>query len=241
MWRPLVRAVLPVRARTWIKDTVRIRLPQHYRRLLHGDTSQFGEVSNLRKLLPPGLPKWIVDVGAHDGYTTSNSYPFVSDGWNAVLIEPLPDNFRKLKELYNGNPRVQLVHSACGDKAGILPFYIKSDPKAASFEATLCSDDAPGRAWTHSAQTIPVQVELLTDILRRTNCPPEFGILDVDAEGFDLEVLKGLDFHQFRPMFILSEANDERPDKNEEKFNLLTQNGYQFVKQVVCNSIWRRV
>jgi FkbM family methyltransferase len=241
MLRPLVRAVLPVRTRTWIKDTVRIRIPQHYRRLLHGDTSQFGEVSALRKLLPADVPKWIVDVGAHDGLTTSNSYPFVQDGWEAILIEPLPENFRLLKERYNGNPHVQLVQSACGDKPGVLPFYVHPDPKAGSFVATLCSDNAPGRGWTHSAQTISVQVELLTEILRRTNCPADFGILDVDAEGFDLEVLNGLDLKQFRPMFILTEANDERPETNEEKFALLKQAGFEFVQQVSCNSIWRRI
>ena len=53
----------------------------------------------------------ILDVGAHDGITFSNSRALIERGWRAVLAEPSPDAFLKLIELYGKEERVDLVNA----------------------------------------------------------------------------------------------------------------------------------
>jgi hypothetical protein len=67
---------------------------RYYSRLiLRGDQSQFGEITVARRLLRPGWPKYVVEVGAFDAKKFSNSYGFICEGWQAVLVEPPPANF----------------------------------------------------------------------------------------------------------------------------------------------------
>jgi hypothetical protein len=67
---------------------------------LSPDLSQSGEVTVLRQLVKEvECQKFIVDVGANDGVTISNSLPFIDAGWRGILIEPAPAGFNKL----NGN------------------------------------------------------------------------------------------------------------------------------------------
>jgi FkbM family methyltransferase len=232
--------VIPAPMRTWIKDTVRLRIPQAYRKTFYGDTSQFGEVTVLKSLLPPGSVKWLVDVGAHDGVAASNSLPLIRAGWEAILIEPLPANFAALQKLHGANPRVRLVQCACAEQPGELPFYVHPDANGGSFLGTLSHDQNKAMQWTQSAQTIHVKVERLTDVLQNAGCPQEFSLLSTDTEGFDLEVFRGLDFQKFRPQFILTEQYAEEPQKDAAKFALLKENGYRFIRQIGCNSLWQR-
>ena len=55
---------------------------------LFKDTTFKGEFRAMQKLLGQDCPRIIVDVGAHNGFYASNSYPYVARGWRAVLIEP---------------------------------------------------------------------------------------------------------------------------------------------------------
>jgi glycosyltransferase involved in cell wall biosynthesis len=65
--------------------------------------------------------------------------------------------------------------------------------------------------------------------------PPDFGLLTIDAECMDLEVLQGLDFSRWRPRIIITE--DYMP-KFPAKSELLKKNGYQLRTQIAGNSIW---
>jgi hypothetical protein len=83
--------------------------------------------------------------------------------------------------------------------------------------------------------TIMVQVERLTDVLAAQKISPDIGLLTVDVEGMDLEVLQGLDFSRWRPRIIITE---DYPPKVPAKSELLKKNGYQFRTRVDVNSIW---
>src|SRR4051812_46949192 len=80
------RCRAPIALRTWFRD----------------DPSQAGEVTALRRIVRPDWPRALVDVGANDGRTVSNTYTFVRDGWTAVLLEPNPATFERLKRTHAG-------------------------------------------------------------------------------------------------------------------------------------------
>lgn len=80
-----------------------------------------------------------------------------------------------------------------------------------------------------------VRVERLTDVLAAQQIPEDFGLLTIDAECMDLEVLQGLDFSRWHPRIIITE--DYMP-KFQAKAELLQKNGYQLQTQVAGKSIW---
>jgi FkbM family methyltransferase len=209
-----------------------MNLRQFVKYWLWRDTTHRGEFAALRRLMTMGFPRIVVDVGANDGFYGSNSFPFVARGWRAILVEPHPKVFAKLQKLHRARPNVTCLNLACAEKSGTFPLYVGNDGEAPS-TSTLSGD--PELLNLRTQGTIMVRVERLTDILVAQKIPPDIGLLTVDVEGMDLEVLQGLDFSCWRPRIIITE---DYPPKVPAKSELLKKNGYQFRTRVDVNSIW---
>ena len=212
-----------------VSKTVSMNLRQFVKYWLWRDTTHRGEFAALRRLMPPDFPRSVVDVGANDGFYGSNSFPFVARDWRALLIEPHPQVFAQLQKLHRSRREVKCLNIACSGEQGTLPLFLGKDPST----STLSNDPALLESRTHD--TIQVAVERLSDVLAAENFPPDFGLLSIDAEGMDLEVLQGLDFSHWRPRMIITE--DYMP-KFADKSALLTSSGYQLQLQIAGNSIW---
>ena len=209
-----------------------MNLRQFVKYWLWRDTTHRGEFAALRRLMTMGFPRIVVDVGANDGFYGSNSFPFVARGWRSVLVEPHPKVFAKLQKLHRSRPNVTCLNLACAEKSGTFPLYVGNDGEAPS-TSTLSGD--PELLNLRTQGTIMVQVERLTDVLAAQKISPDIGLLTVDVEGMDLEVLQGLDFSRWRPRIIITE---DYPPKVPAKSELLKKNGYQFRTRVDVNSIW---
>ena len=182
------------------------------------DVSQHGEASVLAALAVDDWPRYLVDVGAHDGQSLSNSFPFLSLGWAGVLVEPLPAAFERLAALHADRPGVRCVQAACGEREGRMPLSMGSDGPL-PMTSRLGGDGG-----------VEVSVRTLTSVLDEAGAPAEFSFLLVDAEGMDGSVLAGLDFDRFRPRVVVTE--DAAP-------HLLEERGYVLYAVVgAVNSIW---
>ena len=80
-----------------------------------------------------------------------------------------------------------------------------------------------------------VPVEPLATVLEKQGLPRQFGIISIDTEGLDYEVLKGLDLSVWRPRLVVTE--DYKP-KLEEKAEYLRSKGYRHAAQCIDNAIW---
>ncbi len=212
--------------------TSRMNLRQFIKFWLWRDTTHQGEFAALRRLMTPDFPRIVVDVGACNGFYGSNSFPFAARGWRSVLVEPHPKVFARLQKLHQARPNVTCLNLACAEKTGIFPLHVGDDGEAPS-TSTLSGD--PELLKTRTKGTIEVRVERLTDVLAAQQIPQDFGLLTIDAECMDLEVLQGLDFTRWRPRIIITE--DYMP-KFPAKSELLKKSGYQLRTQIAGNSIW---
>ena len=210
----------------------RMNLRQFVKYWLWRDTTHRGEFAALRQLMTPDFPRIVVDVGANNGFYGSNSFPFVARGWRSLLVEPHPKVFAHLQKLHQAKPNVTCLNLACAEKSGTFPLHVGNDGEAPS--TSTLSDD-PELLKTRTKGTIMVRVERLTDVLAAQQIPEDFGLLTMDAECMDLEVLQGLDFSRWRPRIIITE--DYMP-KFPAKSELLQKNGYQLQTQIAGNSIW---
>ncbi len=221
-----------------VRYVSRYRLP-FLRRLLFSDTSEHGEYLAIKHLLPDS-PPFVVEVGANDGCLASNSYPLIRRGWSAILIEPNPEVFKRLQALHGNKPKVQLVNCACGDRSGVLPLYLGHDEGTGGC-ATLSTESSAWFSAVRTSAAINVPVETLTSVLSDHHCPADFGLLSVDTEGFDQEVLQGLDFSRFSPRIILTE-DSKSDDRSADlaKAERLRRHGYLLWRRIYCNDIWIR-
>jgi FkbM family methyltransferase len=194
------------------------------------DVSQHGEASIVAALVEPGWPRYLVDVGAHDGRSLSNSFPFLALGWAGTLVEPLPQAFEQLAQRYADRPDVHCVRAACSNWDGEGRLDV-GDDGGAPMTSTL-----GGRA---SRGGLAVTVRTLTAVLEETDAPGDFSLLLVDAEQKDYEVLAGLDFDRYRPRVVVTEDDIAHPARHAEKYALLRERGYVLYTLVGgTNSIW---
>lgn len=201
------------------------------------DRSQHGEVTILRQILDTyECEPFIVDVGAHDGISLSNSLPFIESGWRAVLVEASPFIFEKLKANHTHRAGVNCVNVACSNVSGEADLYIGNDGPD-GFLSTLSTEDSAWYAKARSDRTVRVKTDTLTSILRHADAPKS-GILLVDCEGLDYQVLCGLDFSAFRPVAIITEEYELNTEMHAAKYSLLIRNGYSLFQKAGCNTVW---
>jgi len=201
--------------------------------LLFRDTTMKGEFRIMRRLVQGDWPQIFVDVGANNGFYGSNSFPFVARGWRSVLIEPHPRAFERLQKLHTGKSSTTCLNIACADEAGEFPLYLSVNDD--SSRATLCADDTAMFRRDRSNNFKMVRVERLDTVLKAHGIPDDFGILSIDAEGMDYEVLLGLDLKRWRPRLIVTEDSGSKVEKKAKR---LAEHQYQQVDKCDANSFW---
>jgi FkbM family methyltransferase len=156
----------------------------------------------------------VLQVGAFDGVANDPiAKPLRTFGWDGILIEPQPSPFASLQSVYEGNERVQLFNVAIGDSDGHQPMFMieGGDAQWASFSRRhLESQPSPG------GEIVEIEVETCTfaTVLERAGSP-EIDILQIDAEGYDYELLKLFDVPRRRPAIINYEHRHlSRADRN---------------------------
>jgi FkbM family methyltransferase len=213
-----------------------VKLKHWIRFLLCRDSTWHGQFAVLGPLLlrQPGVERTVVDVGANDGFYSSNSYPFIARGWRALLIEPHPAAFRQAQRLHKRRKRVALVNAACSDQDGDLELQTYAEDDGGSHSALNGSSDLARDAARAPGEKFRVKVRRLESLLAEFQIPQGFGLLTVDTEGHDLRVFQGANLARYAPRVIITEKN---PD-DEEKFAYLRDNGYRFHAALDYDTVW---
>ncbi len=144
----------------------------------------------------------VVDVGAHNGETFSNSLFFEeSRGWKAICIEPIPTVFKKLVAR---RPNSINVNVACSEKDGEADFIMNSG--GTEMLSGLYNDFDPRHHARVKRENSMVNNEGTTCICKvpvraLQNILDEHGIshinyLSIDVEGAEFSVLKGINFNK---------------------------------------------
>ena len=142
-------------------------------------------------------PGFYVDVGCHHPRRGSNTYGFYKSGWRGVLIDMEDDKVRVAKL---ARRRDIVVQAAVSDRVEKVDIYSPGD---FSTNATI---DAEAAAHHPEYQRLhQIETETLTDVLERCDCPSEFDFLNIDCEGNDFRVLKGLVLDRYAPKVICIE------------------------------------
>ena len=141
-----------------------------------------------------------VDVGAADPVNLSVTKWFYDLGWSGLNLEP---NRQLFDRLVADRPRDINLDCGAGAVASEAQFFELDVGELSSFDPRV-RDNAQSNGKPPLTRTVAVIP--LTDLLRQ-HCPERaIDFLKIDVEGWEAEVLKGLDLRHYRPIIILVEA-----------------------------------
>ena len=182
----------------------------------------------------------VVQIGANDGVHSDPVNPFIEQyGWRGVLVEPVPDHFRRLQDTYEGYDNVTLVNSAISDQEGEMTMYAAQDLQDGqlnplrgkdSFDyETIAKHDLGVSDVDAFIEPINVPAIRLDTLLQEQGIE-EIDYLAIDTEGHDGVVLSQLDMQQHRPQFVLFEHCHLEPRESDRLNSGLEASGYELTR-----------
>ena len=141
-------------------------------------------VNAMRRILRPR--DVFVDIGANIGYLSAVAADIVGPDGQIHAFEPVPEYFKRLQQFAALNPRYSLELNACavGDAKRTQQIFVTREPG----QSTLVS------CYKTAAEVVssrPVPVVRLDAYLAEKEIA-QVRLIKIDAEGFELPVLQGL-------------------------------------------------
>ncbi len=133
-------------------------------------------------------PGHLLDIGANDGQTLSNSRALIEyKDWSGLLVEPSPTAFKKLNSLYKDNDLVECLNVAIANEKGRIEFYDMESHLGkgdTSLLSTAVVSELPKWAATTEFKKIKVKAVTYAEII------DTYDFITIDCEGLDLDVLR---------------------------------------------------
>jgi FkbM family methyltransferase len=188
---------------------------------------------------------FFIEAGGNDGISQSNTLHFERyRGWRGLLIEPIPELAWHCRLFRPGAVTVNAALGTIeqrGRRVAMTYCNLMSTVEGAmrSKEEERRHIDAGAAVQKVTPYRLTVPCRALTDILARYEIG-RIDLLSVDVEGYEENVLRGIDFGRFRPRYMLIEARfRERVEKavspDYELAAELTERDLLFRARVDCN------
>jgi FkbM family methyltransferase len=187
----------------------------------------------------------VLQVGAMDGKRYDPIYAFMRHyRWHGLLLEPLPDLFAELTRNYAGQPNVTLVNAAIAETDGDRPMLRVRREAVRDGAVPLWAEGLgtffPERnalggvgldAQQHAAIMAHSQEERVACLTLRSLAKrwplPSVDLLQVDAEGCELAILRQVDSAGYKPRVIHMEHWALPPNERGQLLGLLGERGYR--------------
>lgn len=162
---------------------------------------------------------FFIELGAFDGIFQSNTYFFEKNrDWSGILIEPSHNMYQKC--LINRPKSIVLNYACVSNK------YLNKKIKGDFNGKPISSINSMRRK---NNKLIEVNAITLTKILDKYKDKfKNIDLLSLDTEGYELNILKGLNFQKYRPNYLLIEIYNKAFEKI---LNFLKSQNYK----LICN------
>jgi len=169
--------------------------------------------SYLNKL---GEKGFYLEVGAADGISQSNTYNLERLGnWTGILIEPDIDIYKLCRKNRPNN----FIYNCALVSASYNNKYISFTPNVCPLMTNISNK-------IDSVDKKTVEAKTLNSILKEHNRNLDF--CSIDVEGYELNLLNGLNLEKYRPRLICIEITYNKT----EIFKIMKQNDYKLIDQI---------
>ena len=182
---------------------------------------KFNSINNLDKKLLKYLnfkDGFYIECGANDGVNQSNTWYFEKSlNWRGILIEPNKQIFEELKK--NRSSKNIFKNVA----------LVSEDFKNKNEEIYLTKNNLESKLTNvFTPLNQKVFIETLNNILKEINVN-KINLFSLDVEGYEEEVLRGLNLNSFDIDYILIETNNlDKINSILKSFNYILQENLSF-------------
>ena len=156
---------------------------------------------------------FFIEVGANDGFTQSNTYYLEKFlGWSGILIEPIPDLFEQCRRTRRNSKvfNCALVSNEHSSKAVSMRYAnLMSLTEGAFADHSIENEHISAGLKVQNidgSYKIDVPARTLESVLDDVkDKPATIDFFSLDVEGYELNVLKGLNLERYRPRYLLLE------------------------------------
>lgn len=201
--------------------------------------SQSGEDIILQHLFCEKKSGFYVDVGSNHPMRLSNTYILYKKGFRGINIDATPGSMKLFRKI---RPKDINLEIPISDKEMELPYYMFNDSALNTF------DDSWAKDWINNSKycnrgikllkTEKLKTATLTEVLDKyLPKNTQIDCLSVDVEGFDISVLKSLNFFKYKPKIIIVELFIESFEEifNEEIYKYLKNYNYNVFAKTYLN------
>ncbi len=182
------------------------------------------------------------EIGANDGDQHDFLRPYVeAGGWTGLMVEPVPYVFNRLQRRYGAIPGVTLVNVAVGPAEGRFPFFHLAEAPGQglpqwydgigsfSKEEVLSHrdhiPDIDGRLVESVVDTVPL------DVLCERHGIDRLDLILLDTEGYDWEIIRGLDLDAWSPRLLIYEHFHLSPGDRRAAREHMAAAGYETLEE----------
>lgn len=197
-----------------------------YKYLYHPKKGSLSEFLNAYSLSKKG-DFTVIQIGANDGISNDPIHKFIKrDNWKGVLLEPQKFVYTEFtKKIYSRNSGINVLNAAIGAEDGTLSMYkigfsttrwatglssFSKDQVLKAFEngivAYNCKKYGETIPTDKSKWTTQEDVRVISpeSLIREFNIK-NIDLLQIDAEGYDLEVIRIFDLKKYNPKVVIFE------------------------------------
>jgi len=174
----------------------------------------------------------VVEIGAADGITNSNSLRLIEEGWGAILVEPNFNNYSKIITLHGNNKLVSVENCGCSNLTKTETLYIDhndSYQQLSTFspkQVQKCKD-----MYNCEFEEAEVNVIKTSELFEKYNLK-KIEFLSIDTESFDFNVVLGIDFNVVDIELICVE--------DQEVSDIIISKGYTLIYRTMSNLIFKK-
>ncbi|MET3879059.1 FkbM family methyltransferase [Chitinophaga sp. OAE865] len=144
-----------------------------------------------------------IDVGAHHPFRVSNTYLLYKRRWTGINIDPMPGSMALFNRYRPKDINLEIGVSAVKQQ---LTYFIFNEPALNTFSPEKVKEYTQVSRYRvideKKIDTWPL-AEILDTYLAKD---VKIDVLTIDAEGFDMEVLRSNNWDKYRPAYVLAES-----------------------------------
>ena len=177
----------------------------------------------------------LLDIGANDGETFSNSRALILNGWTGALVEPDPQPLYALEKLYYHNPSIQIIDNAIDNYNEKIMMHCSGTHLNMGDMGLLSTINEKEKERWHGETFTEVEVDVidfktLLDITKFTT----IDFISIDAEGSDYRILEQIDLKALNCQMVCVEYNNIDGMKYVK---YMEQFGFKVIMMNGCNII----
>ncbi len=170
---------------------------------------------------------FFLDIGANDPVNGSNSYLLEQHGWTGLAFEPI----KYIAAKWINSRRTECINVALGDKEDKVTL-VELEADKHSFIGT---DNKKGK------NIVKVRQRTLTDILKEREIT-SVDFASIDVEGYEMNVLRGIDFDAVDIKCFCIENNRKGSMKANAKLRkFLAAKGYHLIARLTIDDVFMKI